>query len=110
MCPGRAGFRRPFNPDCFTLMKAALIVIITLAVAVPATWFVAKRFGAESHAAGTSPRGRKVLYYQSAMHPWVKSDKPGRCTICGMVLTPVYEGEPGFGGDLPMLSQTRFRS
>ena len=27
------------------------------------------------------------------MHPWVKSDKPGRCTICGMELTPVYEGE-----------------
>ena len=21
---------------------------------------------------------RKVLYYQSAMHPWIKSDKPGR--------------------------------
>ena len=33
---------------------------------------------------------RKVLYYQSAMHPWIKSDKPGRCTICGMELTPVY--------------------
>ena len=39
---------------------------------------------------------RKVLYYQSAMHPWIKSDKPGRCTICGMELTPVYEGEKGF--------------
>jgi Cu(I)/Ag(I) efflux system membrane fusion protein len=36
------------------------------------------------------------------MHPWIKSDKPGRCTICGMELTPVYEGEKGFdesGGD-----------
>jgi Cu(I)/Ag(I) efflux system membrane fusion protein len=29
------------------------------------------------------------------MHPWIKSDKPGRCTICGMELTPVYEGETG---------------
>jgi hypothetical protein len=38
---------------------------------------------------------RKVLFYQSAMHPWVKSDKPGRCTICGMALTPVYEGDKG---------------
>ena len=27
------------------------------------------------------------------MHPWIKSDKPGKCTICGMDLTPVYEGE-----------------
>jgi Cu(I)/Ag(I) efflux system membrane fusion protein len=34
---------------------------------------------------------RKVLYYQSPMHPWVKSDKPGQCTVCGMDLAPVYE-------------------
>jgi len=27
------------------------------------------------------------------MHPWITSDKPGNCTICGMALTPVYEGD-----------------
>ena len=54
---------------------------------------------------------RKVLYYQSAMHPWIKSDKPGRCTICGMELTPVYEGEAGLdaGGDMISLSETSVR-
>lgn len=54
---------------------------------------------------------RKVLYYQSAMHPWIKSDKPGRCTICGMELTPVYEGETGLdvGGDMISLSETSVR-
>lgn len=54
---------------------------------------------------------RKVLYYQSAMHPWIKSDKPGRCTICGMELTPVYEGEAGLdaGGDLISLSASSIR-
>jgi Cu(I)/Ag(I) efflux system membrane fusion protein len=54
---------------------------------------------------------RKVLYYQSAMHPWIKSDKPGRCTICGMELTPVYEGEVGIdaGGDMLSLSETSVR-
>ena len=46
-------------------------------------------------ATATDAKERKVLYYQSAMHPWIKSDKPGRCTICGMELTPVYEGEAG---------------
>jgi Cu(I)/Ag(I) efflux system membrane fusion protein len=30
------------------------------------------------------------------MHPWIKSDKPGRCTICGMELSPVFEGDKGF--------------
>ena len=55
--------------------------------------------------------GRKVLYYQSAMHPWVKSDKPGRCTICGMELTPVYEGEAGLNvtGDVVALSENTIR-
>ena len=54
---------------------------------------------------------RKVLYYQSAMHPWIKSDKPGRCTICGMELTPVYEGQAGFdvGGDVITLSTNSIR-
>ena len=37
--------------------------------------------------------GRKVKFYQSPMHPWITSDKPGNCTICGMALVPVYEGE-----------------
>jgi Cu(I)/Ag(I) efflux system membrane fusion protein len=34
--------------------------------------------------------GRVPLYYQSPMHPWVKSHKPGKCTVCGMDLVPVY--------------------
>ncbi|MEK7780736.1 MAG: efflux RND transporter periplasmic adaptor subunit, partial [Verrucomicrobiota bacterium] len=54
---------------------------------------------------------RKVLYYQSAMHPWIKSDKPGRCTVCGMELTPIYEGESGIdaGGDMISLSASSIR-
>lgn len=38
---------------------------------------------------------RKVKFYQSPMHPWITSDKPGNCTICGMALVPVYEGQEG---------------
>jgi hypothetical protein len=41
--------------------------------------------------------GRRVAFYQDSMHPWVKSDQPGKCTICGMDLTPIYEGDQGFG-------------
>jgi Cu(I)/Ag(I) efflux system membrane fusion protein len=54
---------------------------------------------------------RKVLYYQSAMHPWIKSDKPGRCTVCGMELTPIYEGQTGLdvGGDVITLSSNSVR-
>jgi membrane fusion protein, copper/silver efflux system len=40
---------------------------------------------------------RKVLYYQDSMHPWIKSDQPGKCTVCGMGLTPILAGQSGFG-------------
>ena len=97
-------------------MKTLPAILLTLAVAVPATWFAARKLhpnGTSSAAnPGQSPAidGRKPIYYQSAMHPWVKSPKPGRCTICGMELTPVYEGGSGFvaagGGDVVPLTQT----
>ncbi len=42
-------------------------------------------------------QARRAVCYQDSMHPWVKSDRPGKCTVCGMDLTPIYEGEQGFG-------------
>ncbi|HVY70846.1 MAG TPA: efflux RND transporter periplasmic adaptor subunit [Verrucomicrobiae bacterium] len=60
------------------------------------TWQIA-RWKGNPVAMSANSSGRKVKYYQSAMHPWVTSDKPGKCTVCGMDLVPVYEGEKGFG-------------
>lgn len=80
-------------------MKATspLLLILIAGLAGVGGW-VASRYAMKPATAtadsGTS--GRKILYYQSAMHPWIKSDKPGRCTICGMELSPVFEGEMGF--------------
>ncbi len=76
-------------------MKTILTIILSVAVGATAVWFLKPQPGQDS-APGAASSERKVLYYQSAMHPWIKSDKPGRCTICGMELTPVYEGEQGF--------------
>ncbi len=37
------------------------------------------------------------------MHPWIKSDKPGKCTICGMDLVPVYnDAEPASSSTMSM--------
>lgn len=41
----------------------------------------------------------KIAFYQDSMHPWVKSDRPGKCTICAMDLTPIYQGNKGFASD-----------
>jgi Cu(I)/Ag(I) efflux system membrane fusion protein len=94
-------------------MKTLPAILLTLAVAIPVTWFATRKLqngGANPAATSGQPAKaeRKLLYYQSAMHPWVKSPKPGRCTICGMELTPVYEGDAGFdaaGGDVVPLTQ-----
>ena len=80
-------------------MKKFLILILIAAAAFSGWWF-GRREQSHDHAAST----RRVLFYQSAMHPWVKSDKPGRCTICGMELSPVYEGESGYDADTKLVS------
>lgn len=84
------------------------LVLMLLVAATAAGWFARERFDSKPQSAPASGP-RNVLYYQSAMHPWIKSDKPGRCTICGMELTPVYEGEKGFDadGDVVPLSQSQ---
>lgn len=92
-----------------------VLVLLLLTAAVGAGWYARDRFGStQPHGEAQAAKGeRKVLYYQSAMHPWIKSDKPGRCTICGMELTPVYEGEKGFdsaaGGDVVALTQSQIQ-
>ncbi len=91
-------------------MKTHVAILLTLALAVPATWFAARQLP-PARPPGVAGETRKILYYQSAMHPWVKSDQPGRCTICGMQLTPVYEGEKGLetGADVVPLTQGMVR-
>src|SRR5262249_22805263 len=77
-------------------MKSKLLFVAIAALAGAAGWLAARHWPAlASSTPTTTGSGRKILYYQSAMHPWIKSDKPGRCTICGMELTPVYEGQAG---------------
>ncbi len=50
---------------------------------------------------------RKIKFYQSPMHPWITSDKPGNCTICGMQLVPVYEGQEANAAAKDVISLNR---
>ena len=89
-------------------MKTFLTILITTLIVGAASWFFLR-----SDTAPAATREAQPLYYQSAMHPWIKADKPGRCTICGMELTPVYPGERGFdesgGEDIVSLSKSQVR-
>ena len=87
-----------------------LITVLLIIAALAAGWFL--RGDHSSSMTTESASERKVSFYQSAMHPWIKSDKPGRCTICGMELTPVYEGDKGIdaaGGDVVPLTQNQIQ-
>ncbi len=71
---------------------------LVTAIAAACGWYGALHFRNPSHAysKNDAAEGRRILLYQSPMHPWVKSDKPGQCTVCGMDLVPVYESGENF--------------
>lgn len=78
-------------------MKSFFKYLLIAALGAGGMWYYIQRGAHESHGSHTDAE-KKLLYYQSPMHPWVKSDQPGRCTVCGMALVPVYEGEKGYDG------------
>jgi membrane fusion protein, copper/silver efflux system len=72
-------------------MKLKLIV----ALSVIAVAFVIMDAGcSKSSKESAFVSGQTVAYYTCPMHPSVKSDKPGACSICGMTLVPVYTNAP----------------
>ncbi|GAA5117471.1 efflux RND transporter periplasmic adaptor subunit [Luteolibacter yonseiensis] len=93
-------------------MKTFITILITATLAIGGTWLLRGRMS-PNPATSSGTAEREPIFYQSAMHPWIKSDKPGRCTICGMELTPVYAGEKGFdatgGGNTVALTQTQIQ-
>lgn len=81
--------------------KIILPVLILAAVSAGAAWTFRLPSASPKAAAPIPITERKILYYQSPMHPWIKSDQPGKCPICGMDMVPVYESttttNTGFG-------------
>jgi membrane fusion protein, copper/silver efflux system len=70
-----------------------ILIILSIALAAFGGWYFGRHSATGATETKSDQNGRKILFYRSAMHPWIKSDKPGNCTICGMKLSPVYEGE-----------------
>jgi Heavy metal binding domain len=72
-------------------MKPKLIVVLS----VVAVAFVIMSAGCSKSSKESTPAGSQtVAYYTCPMHPSVKSDKPGACSICGMTLVPAYTNAP----------------
>ncbi len=87
-------------------MKRSFALLLVLAAAAVG-WFargVRVSPAAPGPSAGTSAFERRIKFYQSSMHPWIKSDKPGKCTICGMDLVPVFEGDRGLEAEAGLVT------
>ena len=81
-----------------TIPIAVGFVLVLLAGVGLGRWSHALHFG---HPAMSTER--RVLYYQSPMHPWIRSDKPGKCTVCGMDLVPIFDGGAPVQSNLTVL-------
>lgn len=89
-------------------MKRILSFLIVALLAGAGGWWLARHGGHIFHSEDGGAGEKKPLFYQSSMHPWIKSDKPGKCTICGMDLSPVYDMSQSFDGkvkDIVMLPE-----
>ncbi len=84
---------------------SSTLPLLAFAAAIGATgWYLGRHISPPpTVATPVDSSARKIRFYQSPMHPWIKSDKPGKCTLCGMALAPVYEGEKGFDSSDPSL-------
>jgi Cu(I)/Ag(I) efflux system membrane fusion protein/cobalt-zinc-cadmium efflux system membrane fusion protein len=70
-----------------------LTILITAAITFSLTFVLLKYTGsmpkqASSNAQADSAEGKEKTVYVGPMHPWIISDEPGQCPICGMDLVP----------------------
>lgn len=79
------------------LRTIALTAIVTLVLSGAAyRYFGDTLFSMQRHLAATPSEAREsseeASLYISPMHPWIVSEEPGQCPICGMDLVPMREG------------------
>lgn len=79
------------------LLLMAFIIVLLAGVGV-GRWSDSVHFGGRSMS-----MERRVLFHQCPMHPWIHSDKPGKCTVCGMDLVPVYDANTAIDSHLTAL-------
>lgn len=72
-------------------LKKIFAAILILAAIGIAGYFAWTKWIHPAGGKSTTAPDSNIDYYHCGMHPWITSDKPGKCPICGMDLTPVYK-------------------
>src|SRR5688572_6581950 len=83
-------------------MKAKTFVLIVIVAAIAATggWFAARH----QHRPEEAAVGSEGKVYSCSMHPQIRSNKPGKCPICGMALAPIGTGQAPSDGSIMLSS------
>jgi Cu(I)/Ag(I) efflux system membrane fusion protein len=77
-------------------MKRTIPTIFITAVIMFVGGFWLRGFFQGDHANHSHPErdaARSVKFYTCSMHPSIQQDTTGTCSVCGMDLIPVYEGD-----------------
>ena len=77
-------------------MLRPLLFLLALGAAA-GTGFYLARSSTPAVSPGPAEAGHT---YQCPMHPWIKSDRPGKCTICGMELVAANSGTAAAARDV----------
>jgi Cu(I)/Ag(I) efflux system membrane fusion protein/cobalt-zinc-cadmium efflux system membrane fusion protein len=84
------------NKNTFPFKTVIFTAMITLIITLGAVYF----FGYPALRGHAHPEGDQNLFkdantqlYTCGMHPWIISEEPGDCPICGMKLTPKRDAE-----------------
>jgi len=91
-----------------TITVTLIGILLLLALGVGIYWLGTQRgmqmaaptSGASQAGAGTTPEGKKVLYWHDPMVPGHRFDKPGKSPFMDMQLVPVYADEAGDDGKI----------
>jgi Cu(I)/Ag(I) efflux system membrane fusion protein/cobalt-zinc-cadmium efflux system membrane fusion protein len=84
-----------------------LTILLTAAITFSLTFFLLKYTGgnaakqASSNTNSDSADDNEKTVYVGPMHPWIISDEPGQCPICGMNLVPKSTDEIGKNSTSP---------
>ncbi|HEV8434377.1 MAG TPA: efflux RND transporter periplasmic adaptor subunit [Thermoanaerobaculia bacterium] len=77
--------------------KLPWILVVVLGGVLAFTWMRAPHAASGHPLPPVEGKAKKILYYVDPMHPWYKSDKPGKAPDCGMDLVAVYDGDANAG-------------
>jgi len=77
--------------------KNVILLVVLAVFVVGICWFIARdRRSLKRHQIEAEAQA-----WYCPMHPWIKSDKPGVCPICGMALVPWHQHQKAASTDIP---------